>query len=367
MNKRNSNIEVLRIIAIIMIIVSHYTVHSGINTYNLQIGLNRFILEIATLGNIGTVLFVLISGCFLVNDNNSTMKKTIKLWIEIAFYSIMIYIVFVILGIEKFSYLSLLKSIMPITFNEYWFATTYILLFIFHKYLNIIVNSLTRKAHLFLILLGFLIFSIINFCTLQRLYCNEFVQFIFFYIVGAYFGKYRNNFFSNNKTNYIVLTVMIIVLICSVIVLDLLGTKISYLVGHSTYFFSRMSPFVIILSISLLNIFLNKKFYINKFINKISQGVFAVYLISDNNYVRNILWSDLLHNQKYFNSNALILHMFISIVLIFIICIFIELIRIFIFEKLYKTYLNKWIENCNLFFIEKTNYLFKRINCDISK
>ena len=72
---RNSNIEIVRIISIIMIVVSHYCVHGFGNTSNLNLGINRFIIEIFTLGNFGTILFIIITGYYLINSTNIKIKK----------------------------------------------------------------------------------------------------------------------------------------------------------------------------------------------------------------------------------------------------------------------------------------------------
>ena len=63
---RNTNIELLRIISILMIVLSHYSVHSGISRNMLSLGWNRFLLEITSLGNIGVIFFVLITGYYSI-------------------------------------------------------------------------------------------------------------------------------------------------------------------------------------------------------------------------------------------------------------------------------------------------------------
>ena len=90
---RNSNIELLRIISIIMIVISHYCVHSpvGIEVSDLNIGITRFLLEFLTFGNFGSILFVLISGYYLINSKGIKLQKLLKLVFQILFYSIIIY------------------------------------------------------------------------------------------------------------------------------------------------------------------------------------------------------------------------------------------------------------------------------------
>ena len=106
----------------ILIVLSHYSVHNGILNYELEFGLNRLILEVATLGNIGVILFTLISGYFMIDTPKIKLKKVLRLILQIEFYSVIIYIVCCILGEETFSIINFFKVFLPITFKEYWFA-----------------------------------------------------------------------------------------------------------------------------------------------------------------------------------------------------------------------------------------------------
>lgn len=72
---RESNIELLRIVAMFMIVVSHYVLHSGIDYNSMSIGFNRVILEIANLGDIGVIVFVLITGYFSINSKQPFKLK----------------------------------------------------------------------------------------------------------------------------------------------------------------------------------------------------------------------------------------------------------------------------------------------------
>lgn len=356
--ERNSNIELLRIISIIMIVVSHYTVHNGVLNYTLPIGFNRFFLEICTLGNIGTIIFVLITGFYLSkNQNNLKLTKLVKLYFQILFYSVFIYIIFVIFKLEPFSIKSLIKVLFPISFEGYWFASVYILLYIFHPYINKLLNKLDRKEHFKLILISLIIFSGLSTITTKGYYANELIQFILFYSIGAYISRYENNIFNSKKLNRFILTISLLILVLSVIFFDIIGTKINWFNENSIYLFSRTSIISIMFAISIFNIFVNKKEKHNVNINTISSCVFGVYLISDNDYIRNILWSNIFKNARYVDSILLIPHMTISIIIIFIICIYIEYLRKFVFDGIYEKHISKYIDKLQL----KLENIFNKI------
>ena len=336
MNKiRNSNIELLRIISIIMIVFSHYCVHGmgSSNISNLSVSVNRFILEIFTLGNFGSILFVLISGYYLFESQKVKLKKLLRLIFQILFYSVTIYLIFCLIGTKTFSIKTLIKSALPITFKDYWFATVYIVLYIFHPFINKMLNSLTRKEHLIFIYLMIFIFSILRALTSADYYGNELIQFVMFYSIGAYFGKYPDNYFKDKRKSYRLMFISLFLLIISVIGFDLVGTKIKIFNGYSINLLSRVSPFVILFCISLFNIFANKKVCESKFINYSSTLIFGVYLISDNKYIRPILWNNIFRCKEYITSENLIIHMIGAISLTIISCLLIEMIRKYLIEN----------------------------------
>ncbi|MBP3920714.1 MAG: acyltransferase family protein [Bacilli bacterium] len=72
--ERNSNLEILRIISMIFIVISHWNVHSGLkDAINVNF-VNQFIINNTVLGNIGVIIFFMITGYFQYNKNNISMN-----------------------------------------------------------------------------------------------------------------------------------------------------------------------------------------------------------------------------------------------------------------------------------------------------
>lgn len=348
MGKRNSKLEIVRIISIVFIVLSHYVIHSGYDVNNLPIGINRYILELGVLGNIGTMLFVLISGFFLINSNEIKLKKIIHFLTQVSFYSITIYLLLVLLNIELFSVKSLILNMFPVTFKRYWFATTYFILYLFHPFINRFINSLQRKEHLDFLLLGVFVFFVLSTLTTMDFYGNELICFILLYSIGAYFSKYKNNYFYKNNNSLKIMIVSIILIASSIITFDVLGTKIDFFGKHSTYLLNMHSIFALLLALSIFSIFSMMKPNTNKIINYVSTLVFGIYLISDNKYMRSIIWCDVLKNKKFFSSNYLAVHLIMSIILVCFFCILIELVRKIIFDKCVFRFLDSKIDELEL-------------------
>jgi hypothetical protein len=101
-------------------------------------------------------------------DSIFKVNKLLKLLSQIFFYSIVIYTTFCFFGLTIFSIKSFVKSIFPTTFEQYWFATTYIILYIFTPYINILIKNLNREMHRDLILLFIILWSIIPSITTRE-------------------------------------------------------------------------------------------------------------------------------------------------------------------------------------------------------
>lgn len=72
----------------------------------------------------------------------------------------------------------------------------------------------------------------------------------------------------------------------------------------------------------------------------------GVLLLHDNGWpMRRWLWTEFLHTDEYFISDYLWLHMLVSVICIFIICIVLEKLRSYLldrpFDRLYKKHFQK--------------------------
>lgn len=348
MNSRNSKLEILRIISIIFIVLSHYVVHSGFNVHDLPLGINRAILEFCILGNIGTMLFVLISGYFLINSNKVKLKKIVHFILQVVFYSVFLYLFVIVINKEFFKIKDFILNLFPITFKRYWFATVYFIIYLFHPFINKFLNSLSRKEYINYLTISIFIFFVLSTITTMDYYGNEIIRFIILYSIGAYMSKYSDNYFYQKKNsikNFILSSFLIMI---SIILFDYIGVKVHFFSSHSTYFLNIYSFLALLLSVSLFGCFSQMKPNSNKFINYISSLVFGIYLISDNKYLREIIWCNLLNNKNYFLSNYLIIHIIASILVISFICLFIEGVRKKIFEKTIFSWLDNITEKVQL-------------------
>lgn len=77
--QRNSNIELLRIVAMLMIVAHHFSVHGGFSFDPSRISVNLIWIQFLQLGGkVGVDIFILISGYYLVSRKSFNSYKALS-------------------------------------------------------------------------------------------------------------------------------------------------------------------------------------------------------------------------------------------------------------------------------------------------
>ncbi len=314
--------------------LSHYAGYSGFQ-FSHDISANKLIVQtLNTLGKIGSNVFIIITGYFMVNSKFKA-KKVIGIIMQTFTYSI----IFLLFNLKNANLSQIVKSVMPITFAHYWFITIYIFLYMISPFINKSLENINQKDHKNLILTLVIIQSIIpTFLDADYQY-SDIGWFVMLYLIGAYIKKYYNEDKNLRKFNFKTLSITYSFIITSIIILDLIGTRISIFWDKECYFSTGYSIFGLIISIALFLIFENIKLQ-NKMINKVASTVLGIYIIHENIFMRNIIWLDIVQGAKYINSPYLIINIICGVTSVFVVCVTIEMIR----QKLMEPIQNKVIE-----------------------
>lgn len=345
---RNSAIELLRIISMVMIIFHHFAYHSSFNYENSGISISRLWYNFIIMGGqIGVNIFVLISGYFMINDDEISVKKIIKLYGEIIFYSLMIMgISKIVLGYD-IGVKKIVKSCFPIIFSRWYFASAWFVMFLVHPYINKFLKSLNKKQYIQLLALCIVMWSIIPTFTTSEFESNTLIWFILLYFISAYIRIFGLNF--NKKVLIRWTIIMILINYSTSLLLSVLGIKFSFFNHYIIYFYGREKITTFLCSIMIFLVSVNCKIKNNSIINYVAGSTFAVYLIHDSDEIRRLLWNVLFDGARFQNNTILIPFSIIVVVFVFIICTVIDLIRretieriwIKVFEKIMEKRKNK--------------------------
>lgn len=337
--QRNSSIEVLRIIAMLFIVISHFSVH-GVGDYislnDMTPCFNKYLLQSTQLGSLSVDIFVMISGYFCIKSK-FRIEKFIKLVLQVFFYSMLFFIAFTALGITDFSVKALITSFFPAMFKKYWFFTAYLLLYALTPFINKYLNVENRKNHLALIII---LLVVLRYIPLAVSTINEsssssiaFADLLVSYLVGAYLRLYPDNFLNKKNNSVIALIICAVISVSSVGVISFASKYVSALSNHITLFYGRTSALMIIIAASALVIAGKINIGEKKFINAVSACTFGVYLIHDNQCVRPFLWDNIVHAADHVYNKTLILYIIAVAVVVFIVCTAIDFIRQKLIEK----------------------------------
>lgn len=150
---RNSSLELLRLICILGIVIMH--ANGPLMKETTVINMIWIQLENG-LFQAGVSIFILISGYFSIQ---TTIERVLKLELKVWIYSIISGII-IYFFIDN-SFIRLIKSILPIITNKYWFLTCYMLLMIFAPFINYVIDKISKVQYKKMLTMMLFIFFII--------------------------------------------------------------------------------------------------------------------------------------------------------------------------------------------------------------
>lgn len=328
---RNSNLELYRIIVMLLIVAHHYVVNSGLfekmQSSDLTIN-SSFLYLFGMWGKTGINCFVLITGYFMCKSE-TTIAKFLKLVLEVIFYKVVIYLAFVISGIVEFKLPTFIKTFCPISNIGDGFTTAFILFYLFIPFVNILVHNLNKKMHLLLILLFLFIYTVLYMIPFFEVRYNYVTWFIVLFLIASYIRYYPIHPIVGKEIPWGGVTLLLMLLSsASVYVLKI--------AGHHPYFLVSDSNAILALCVGICSFMYFKDLNLrySKVINTIGASIFGVLLIHANSdAMRQWLWKDTLQNIFWFDSNYCIIHAVISVFAVFCICVLFDIIRIKVVEK----------------------------------
>lgn len=336
--ERNYSIDLFKIFSMFLVVAIHTL--NGVVT-GCEIGTaNEYIAKLfETLVFVAVNCFALSSGYILINIKYK-FSRIITMWLQVFLYSVVITSIFFILAPDICSKGDLLKSFFPFMSGRYWYFTSYAVLFLVMPFLNIGINSMTKKQHTILCMVLFTVFCIVPIIAFDTSlfsvgYGFSFLWLTIVYVWGAYFGRYG----IKAKTS----TGLILFFVCGIITFLSRFQFFLAQVPVLTYVVRRLSLYhydsatLVIGSIGLLIVFANLKINgekIKKIISFISPLTFGVYLIHNNQLMKNHIFPKYLPVIGELSPVLMIIASIGCIAGIFVVCLFIDWLRLMLFKLL---------------------------------
>lgn len=342
--KRNSGIELLRIIAMMLIIAHHFAIHTEWPIANV-LAFNAYCIELLkSFGKIGAAIFFIISGYFIAkNKERKNSRKLLRTAMPTWFYSIVFLIMSTSLGYNiniKFPLdQKVIQSIFPILLGSYWFISQYVILELISPYLKRMTDSLKTKE-LFL-----LIAMYITTCWgagalsyfISGIYSPIIAlpSFLLFALVGIMIYRVEDKIKTKDAVCALVLSSIILAI--GPFIIEFLSSA-GY-ANVTNLFWQFDSPLCIITASAMFVIFKRLEFK-SRAINAVAETTLGVYLIHDNVFIRQLLWNSgkIIDVQAHIYDDKLKFILFsIGIILsVFVISSAIEHIRSLIMRIIFK-------------------------------
>ncbi len=348
-NKREAGIELLRIVAMLMVITLHFL---GKGEYLPEVKSNAFqslpwLLEAACLPCVN--VYVIISGMYGYKSR-FCLRRAAMLWLQIFFYSALIgagFYAYAYLNgdntfiVQYFNIYNLLFMMLPVMNGHYWFMGAYFILYLIMPFLNAGIKNLDERTHRVtsLVLLAFWCIgrSVMPFELIDDRGLGV-IWFVILYLASAYAGKYGLAFMEKKGRG-------LICFIASVFLTYLSYGLFAGLMKDTTFNdYAITVPsaynyiFVLTASFGLVYFFRGikiKEGFLSKLIKGTAPYVLGVYLLHEHVFIR-YRWPRWIGVTGAENLSDFILKYIYSLILIFIAGITVDIIRSYIFNSFEK-------------------------------
>lgn len=347
---RRSNLELYRIIVMMLIVAHHYVVNSGLMEVMADDPMSSKSLYLYILGmwgKTGINCFVLITGYFMCRSNISLIKF-LKLFLEVLFYNIMIWAIFVATGYESFSIKMMLKDVLPITSIHNGFTSCFLVFYLFIPFLNVLVGNLDKKRHQYLLALCLFTYTFLAMIPKIHVVFNYVTWFSVLYLISSYIRLY--GVFPSVKNIQWGMITLVSVALSMVCTIGFIFLHLKYGIKLIPYRLVSDSNaiFAVIVSVCSFMYFKDLPIKQSKLINTISASTFGVLCIHANSgTMRQWLLKDVVDCVGQYSSDQLVLFSLISIFCIFFSCITIDYIRIHTLEKWTFVFIDKQLAKFN--------------------
>lgn len=332
---RQSGLELMRIIAMLLIVAHHYVDHGG---YALiapaALRPSSYFLQLIMLfGRPACSLFALTSGYFLIEQREprTHYRKLGALMGKILIYQLSFLLIYLLYGGQPSTWI-VVRSLLPFAIDN-WYVRNYMLFYIFLPFFNPLLCKLSRRKYSVLLttVLGlWMSISLINFAHTPSFVFSKLDGLLFFpamYLTGAYIRLHLcEHLHYNNRLNLYVALGSTLLLCLGTLAIDLFAkADNSYTVLQKNNILREYNfPLCVLWAVSLFLYFSRLDIH-NALIDRIASAMVGVYLIHDHPVARVIIWKGISPNTAY--AAWPYLHAPIKITAVFLTCTAIDLLR----------------------------------------
>lgn len=281
---RNSNVELLRIISMLLIVSFHCVCHNGLRTYDNMPFIYISSVLLGSWGIFGVDVFVIISAYYLVEQRFRITKV-----IHILFQTFTYLTGFALLSIAYITYTEhsffyAVKRVVihfwdgfwePLWSDHYWFVTSYLLMLIVSPFLNLLIERASKDLYkkLLIILLFVPIYA-----QFGNSYVADTMNFCYIYFLVGYIKKYGINFFDRMAKVKYVLIISLCIVASNILLYFWRPKFVKDLLINTIGNTGRNSLIILFLSLIMFLVVIKQQQFNNTIINSVASYTFGIYL-----------------------------------------------------------------------------------------
>lgn len=338
---RSSNIELLRIVAMLAIVAHHYVVNSTVwELFDpFRPTANSIFLQLWGMwGKAAINVFVLITGYFMC-QSRLTAKRYLKILLQIIFYSWVMWFVLTAFGYEHLSLGGAVKRLYChyiLTCQDNGFVPAFMWMYLLIPALNVYLRGASKKNLYGTLGVLVVMFSLCGTILNANVYHHVF-WYATLYLAGAAIRMYPFRWMNCNKICICLLVASVAAAWCSVVSLNFMVQWLGRPI-RALYFFVSDSHKILALSTALFMflVFKNWKVPQSRFVNAVASTTFGVLLIhAATDGMRKWLWQDFINvpGAYSFSLPALVAYSVVTMIGVFAVCSVLDYFRIRFLER----------------------------------
>lgn len=292
---RNSSIELLRIIAMLMIVTSHCVLYTDLNVLTMRFGVNKVLIEtfLYSGGKIGVVAFFAISAWFL-SDKGGVRAGFRRVWIlerEILFWSLTLFAIAVVSDRSQMTASLGVRSLLPVITALWWYPTAYAVFLLMFPFVAKGLRSFGEQMHRTLCILMFVLWTALDMLMPLSgvgLPGGNWLSFVYIYTLISFYKWYMRPL--RRATAWWMLLVGYGLLAAEAVAGGVLFARTGKL-GVLQVYLSRAEFRLPVLMIGFaLFVLAERRTFHSGLINAVAASTFGVYLISEYPFMRSRIW-----------------------------------------------------------------------------
>lgn len=354
---RESGIECLKIVAVFLIVLSHTTQTLTSVNGDLSVAYQNYVLDVTCattqisnlilaalryLGAFGNTIFFICSAWFLVDSKRADKKKWFFMLVNIWVVSMLILGITFLLRSGDISGKLILTSVFPTTFMSNWYMTCYLVFYLLHPVLNILLAYLDQKTHFRISLVMFVLYFGFAFIRDTFYFYSSILLWITIYFIVAYLKTYCRDVMDSRKGNLWLIGGGIALYLGLLCVTNIVGLHWDFMNDKLLYWAQNNNPFLLMIALGLFNL-ARQIHFTNHAINHLSKLTLLIYIIHENRLLRTYYRSALIKSVylHYGYEHVILWDLFLAVI-IFLFAVIVSFIYEQTLQKLVKK-MSDWL------------------------